>query len=82
MTTGTIMGSTTSTAGRAAGPNKTIRSFESKGRHFFLKILSFAVGATDGFRGSKDDGFKILTTIQAVVFIYGHRDGLLVFFLP
>jgi hypothetical protein len=65
---GTIMGGTTATAGRAAGSDEPIRPFEGKSRHFFLKILFFTLGARDGFSGPKDDGFKILTAIQAGIF--------------
>jgi hypothetical protein len=79
MATGTIMGSTTAAPRRTAGSDETIGSFKGKGRHFFLKVLFFTLGATNDLRRFKNDRFEIFTAIQAGVFKNWHRVILLKF---
>jgi hypothetical protein len=72
MASGTVMRSTASTSGRITGSYKTIRSFKSKLGHLFFKVLLLALRAANGFSGFKDDGFKIIPTVQTGIFKNRH----------
>jgi hypothetical protein len=74
MASGTVMRRTTPTSGRITGSYKTIRSFESKLGHLFLKVFLFTLRAANGFGGFKDNGFKILTTVQTGIFKNRHKN--------
>lgn len=77
MTTGTVMGCAAAAVGRTAGSDEPLRSFESKGGHFFLKMVFFAFWTTDDLIGPEDDGLKILFTVQTGIFKNRHFSNLL-----
>lgn len=72
MASGTIMRCAAAATGRTAGSDKTLRSFEGKGGHLFLKVVFFAFWTTDDLIGSEDDGLKILFAVQTGIFKNRH----------
>jgi hypothetical protein len=74
------MRSTASASGRITSSYKTIRSFESELGHLFFKVFLLTLRAANGFGGFKDNGFKIIPTVQTGIFINRHKKLSLIFF--